>query len=33
MKEVTQRKDKAVWKGFPAGTKVAKGEPLFMRIK
>lgn len=33
MKEVQERKDKAVWKGFPPGIKVAKGEPLFMRIK
>ncbi|MFQ5953389.1 MAG: methionine--tRNA ligase, partial [Candidatus Omnitrophota bacterium] len=32
-KEVQERKDKALWKGFPPGIKVAKGEPLFMRIK
>jgi hypothetical protein len=33
IKEVQERKDKAIWKGFPPGTKTAKGEPLFMRIK
>ncbi|MGB2630778.1 MAG: methionine--tRNA ligase [Candidatus Omnitrophota bacterium] len=33
VEEVQQRKDKAFWKDFPPGIKVAKGEPLFMRIK
>ncbi|MGD2278988.1 MAG: methionine--tRNA ligase [Candidatus Omnitrophota bacterium] len=32
-KELQERKDKAFWKGFPPGIKVAKGEPLFMRLK
>jgi methionyl-tRNA synthetase len=32
-KEVQEKKDKEKWSDFPAGTKVAKGEPLFPRIQ
>ncbi|MFC1548399.1 methionine--tRNA ligase [Candidatus Omnitrophota bacterium] len=33
IKEVQERQNTAEWRNFPAGTKVIKGEPLFMRIK
>ena len=33
VKEVQERKDGGEWTDFPAGTRIAKGEPLFMRIK
>jgi methionyl-tRNA synthetase len=32
-KEVQEKKDKEKWTDFPAGTKVAKGGPLFLRIQ